>query len=172
MNPFRAIILSAALCVGAASVSARNVNCFIINRTDGVKDRLALHADLKVQQTEAGDLLMVHPSVTVCYPLELISNISAGFQSFSNDQYYLGDHVYDPEHDSIEAPEVDGLTISIADGVLTLGGVKTDVKIIDLQGKTLMNIAPADARVEVLTSQLPAGVYLLNVNQTTLKIKL
>lgn len=168
----RAIILSAALCVGAMAASARNVNAFIINRTDGVKDRLALHADLKVQQSPEGDLLLVHPSITVCYPLELINYISPGFQSFSPGQYYLGDHVYDPEAESIEAPEVDGMSLTITDGLLTLGGVSSEVKIIDLQGKTLLSVAPADGRVEIRTAQFPGGVYLLTANQTTLKIKL
>ncbi|MDE6534677.1 MAG: T9SS type A sorting domain-containing protein [Muribaculaceae bacterium] len=168
----RAIILSAALCVGALASSARNVNAFIINRTDGVKDRLALHADLKVQQSPEGDLLLVHPSVTVCYPLDLVKYISPGFQSFSAGQYYIGDHVYDPEAGSIQSPEVDGMTLSIADGLVTLSGVNSEVKIIDLQGKTLLSVSPSDGCVEIKTSQFPAGVYILNVNQTALKIKL
>lgn len=168
----RAIILSAALCVGALAASARNVNAFIINRTDGVKDRLAIHADLKVQQSPEGDLLLVHPSVTVCYPLSLINYISAGFQSFSSGQYYTGDHVYDPEANAIEAPEVDGMTLSISDGLVILTGVNSEVKVIDLKGKTLLSVAPSEGRVEIQTAQFPAGVYLLTANQTTLKIKL
>lgn len=169
---FRAILLSAALCVGALGASARNVNAFIINRTDGVKDRLAIHKDLKVQQSPEGDLLLVHPSVTVCYPLNLINNISGGFQSFATGQYYLGDHVYDPEQSAIEAPEVDGLTLNISDGLMTLEGVRTDAKVIDLQGKTLLTVRPEQGRIEIHTAQIPAGVYLLTVNQTTLKIKI
>lgn len=164
--------MSAVLCVGALAASARNINAFIINRTDGVKDRLALHADLKVQQSPEGDLLLVHPSVTVCYPLALVKYISPGFQSFSSGQYYLGDHVYDPEAGSILTPEVDGMTLSISDGLVTLTGVNSEVKIIDLQGKTLLSVSPSDGCVEIETSRLPSGIYLLTANQTTLKIKL
>lgn len=172
MNFLKAIVLCAALCAGASAASARNVNAFIINRTDGVKDRLAIHKELKVQQSPEGDLLLVHPSVTVCYPLDLISNITAGFQSFAAGQYYLGDHVYDPEQNAIEAPEVDGLTLNIADGLITLEGVRTDAQVIDLQGKTLLTVRPEQGRVEIHTAQIPAGVYLLTVNKTTLKIKI
>ena len=164
--------MSAALCVGGFAAFARNVNAFIINRTDGVKDYLALNAGLKVQQSPEGDLLLVHPSVTVCYPLNLINYISPGNRSFSAGQYYIGDHVYDPNQDAIVAPEIDGLTLSVSDGLVSLSGVKSDVKVVDMQGKTLLSASPSDGRVEIQTSRLPAGVYLLIVNQTTLKIKL
>lgn len=170
MKLFRAVILCAVVSFSAFSALARNINTVIINRTDGVKDRIAMNANLSISKADNGDLLMVHPNITVSYPTDLIQSVTVGYYSFPSGKYYYGDHELIP--DAIEAPEVDGLSVSVSENSVSIGGLKTDVSLIDLQGKVLMTVKPHNGEAEISTSQLPAGVYIIAANRTTLKIKL
>ena len=171
MNKLRALIICVAVLVGGAAASARNVNTLVINRTDGKTDKIALHKDLNITQSENGDILMVHPNITVTYPCELVKTLTGGFQTFATGNYYIGDHELKP--DAIEAPEVEGLTINIETDAIRIAGLgESSVRLIDLQGKTIVSVAVQGGEAVVSTASIPAGVYLLAAGKTTLKVKL
>ena len=171
MNKLRALIMCAVVLAGGAAAVARNVNTLVINRTDGKTDKIALNKDLNVTQAENGDIMMVHPNITVAYPIELVKSLTPGFHSFATGNYYIGDHEF--KEDAIEAPEVDGLTISIEADAIRIAGLGEDsVRLIDLQGKTIVSVAAQGGEAVVSTASIPSGVYLLCAGKTTLKVKL
>lgn len=171
MNKLRALIMCVAVLLGGAAASARNINTLVINRTDGKTDKIALHKDLNITRAENGDILMVHPNITVAYPCELVKTFTAGFQSFATGTYYTGDHEF--KEDGITAPEADGLSINIEANAIRIAGLdEGSARLIDLQGKTIVSVAVKGGEAVVSTASVPSGVYLLTAGKTTLKIKL
>lgn len=166
--------MSAAILAGGMVAGARTINTLIINRTDGKVDKIAMNENLDIHLGAKGDeVMLVHPSITVAYPLSFVKTYTVGFQNFATGNYYIGDHeVKDEPDDAIVAPEVDGLEIAIENGVIRIGGLKGDARLIDLGGKTLVSVKPASGTAEIRTETLPSGVYLLSADKTTLKIKI
>ena len=171
MNKLKAILMCAALLAGGFAASARNVNTLLINRTDGKTDKIAIHKELNITRAENGDILMVHPSITVAYPVDLVKNLTPGFQSFATDKYYIGDHEL-KEEDALTAPEVDGLSFSIVENQIIITGMQTGVRLIDLSGKVIYQASASDGQATISTTALPTGVYLLQADSTTVKVKI
>lgn len=170
MNKLKAILMCVSLLAGGLAASARNVNTLLINRTDGKTDKIAIHKDLNVTRAENGDILMVHPSITVAYPVDLVKNISPGFQSFATGSYYIGDH--ELKEDALTAPEVDGLTFAIEDNQIIISGLQNSARLIDLSGKVIFQSGATGGRTIIPTASLPGGVYLLQADTTTVKVKI
>lgn len=173
MNRFRVLLMCASLLAGAATAGARTINTLVINRTDGKTDKIAMHKNLDISLNDKDEILMVHPEVTVAYPREQVKSFTVGFQAFAAGTYYIGENQVnnDPE-DAIVAPEADGVSIMIDRTVISVSGVETGVRLIDLQGKTVASREAADGHVEIPIAELPAGVYVLIADKTTLKIKI
>ncbi|MDE6514045.1 MAG: discoidin domain-containing protein [Muribaculaceae bacterium] len=78
--------------------------------------------------------------------------------------------------DGISAPETDSaLTFARMGGTLTIGGIQgaATVTLYDLNGRAAASArVSANGNAAINVAALPAGVYLLNVNNTTLKITL
>lgn len=78
--------------------------------------------------------------------------------------------------DGISAPETaSALTFARLGGTLTIGGIQgaASVTLYDLQGRAAASArVSANGNAAINVASLPAGVYLLNVNNTTLKITL
>ncbi len=173
MNRLRALLICLPLLCGGFAAAAKNINTLIINRTDGKTDRIAIHKDLNVTRADNGDILFVHPSITVAYPVELVKNLTPGFYSFATDNYYIGDHeLKEEEEDAISAPEVSGLALEILQGQIVISGLQSGVRLIDLGGKVIDQAPASEGRAVISTASLPAGVYLLQAGQTTFKVKI
>ena len=170
MNKLKAILMCASLLAGGLAASARNINTLLINRTDGKTDKIAIHKDLNVTRAENGDILMVHPSITVAYPVDLVKNISPGFQSYATDSYYIGDH--ELKEDALTAPEVDGLSFSIGENQIVITGLQTSARLIGLGGTIVFQTPASNGQAIISTASLPAGVYLLQADSTTVKVKI
>ena len=175
MKKIRATFLSAAMLLGSLVSGARTINTLIINRTDGKTDKIAMNADLDISLNEDGDILLVHPAITVSYPQASVKYFSAGFQNFATGKYYIGDHeLKDDEEDGIAVPEVDGLEITVDGAVIRISGLSrgSDARLIALDGKEIVRVRPTDGRAEIRTSGLTAGIYLLVAGNTTVKIRI
>ncbi len=166
-------MIGASLLAGAVTAGARTINTLVINRTDGKTDKIAMHKNLDISLNEKGEILMVHPEVTVAYPREQVKSFTAGFQAFTSGTYYIGENqVKEDPDDAIVAPEADGVSVVIDRTVISVSGVETCVKLVDLQGKTIRVSNAADGYAEIHIAELPAGVYILIADKTTLKIKI
>ena len=180
MNKFRVFLVCASLLTATMAVGARTINTLVINRTDGKVDKIAMHKNLDISLNDKGEILMVHPEVTVAYPREQVKSFSAGFQAFASGSYYIGENQVkedpedpkDPEEDAIADVAADGVSIVIDRAVISVSGVENGVKLVDLQGKTVVSRKPADGSVEISIAGLPSGVYILIADKTTLKIKI
>lgn len=170
MSKFKVFLICMSMLAGGVTAGAKTINTLVINRTDGKTDKIAMHRNLDVSINDKGEILMVHPEVTVAYPREQVKNFTVGFQAFAAGMYYIGDNQV-KEEDAVVAPEVDGVTVLIDRSVIAVSGVKQGVRLIDLQGKTVVNRAVSGS-VEISIAELPAGVYVLVADKTTLKIKI
>lgn len=180
MNKFRVFLVCASLLTATMAVGARTINTLVINRTDGKVDKIAMHKNLDISLNDKGEILMVHPEVTVAYPREQVKSFTAGFQAFASGSYYIGENQVkedpedpkDPEEDAIADVAAGGVSIVIDRAVISVSGVENGVKLVDLQGKTVASRKPADGSVEISIAGLPSGVYILIADKTTLKIKI
>ena len=180
MNKFRVFLVCASLLTATMAVGARTINTLVINRTDGKVDKIAMHKNLDISLNDKGEILMVHPEVTVAYPREQVKSFTAGFQAFASGSYYIGENQVkedpedpkDPEEDAIADVAADGVSIVIDRAVISVSGVENGVKLVDLQGKTVVLRKPADGSVEISIAGLSSGVYILIADKTTLKIKI
>lgn len=183
MNKFRVFLVCASLLTATMAVGARTINTLVINRTDGKVDKIAMHKNLDISLNDKGEILMVHPEVTVAYPREQVKSFTAGFQAFASGSYYIGENQVkedpedpkdseDPEEDAIADVTADGVSIVIDREVISVSGVENGVKLVDLQGKTVVSRKPADGSVKISIAGLPSGVYILIADKTTLKIKI
>ena len=173
MNKFRAFLMCASLLAGAVTAGARTINTLVINRTDGKTDKIAMHKNLDISLNDKGEILMVHPEVTVAYPREQVKSFTVGFQTFAAGSYYIGENqVKEDPDDAIIAPEADGVSVVIDRTAISVSGVETGVKLIDLKGTTVAARSAAGGSVEISIASLPAGVYILIADKTTLKIKI
>ena len=173
MNKFRCVLMSVAMLVGASAFGAAKVNTLIINRTDGKIDKIAMHQDLDVSLNDKGEILMVHPEVTVAYPLELVKSFTPGYYTFTSGNYYSGDHQVDNgQEDAIVAPENEGVSVIIDRETIAVSGLKGSLLLVDMHGKTIRRSESVDGQAQIAIGSLADGVYVLIADKTTLKIRI
>lgn len=159
------ITLALAAAAGGFSAAASQPNVLCINRTDGAQDRLILSEKLDVKTSDEGNILLIHPEITVEYSIEEVRNFT--FEEVENPEVYEGDHQL-----AIEAPEIAGHDISVSDDGVRISGADTAV-LYDIQGRELMRRKSTSGEsILIETLSLPKGVYILRAGNTSLKIKI
>ncbi len=155
-----------AFCASALAASA--FNCLTINRIDGTSDHFALDRATTVSATADGGVKLVGTDVTVIYPSDEVD-------SYTFENYTFGSVKYDGDKEnlaSISSPQVNPISFSIADGTLTVHGAEpgSTLNLIDIQGRVVDSARASESGSATLRGN--SGVYLLNINRTTLKIML
>lgn len=152
----RALLAMCALAFSVGVQAATDTNALIINRADGVKEYLALHTEFSIESTPEV-IRLSRPEIVVEYAMGEVTDFRFG-------NYDFGESLYEGSHqasiDEISAPE---RAIGFDDNAITSS---QSMQIFDLKGREVAR----GSRVE--TSSIPAGVYIVKVGSTTLKIKL
>lgn len=136
-----------------------NLNIINIVGTDGSREQLALHEKLDFKISANGALLLVHPEVTVEYPLSELSHLE--FANTANPGLYTGNH-----EAGIDAPQAPDHRITITPDAISCADGEV-LEAFDLKGRRI-----ASAKGELALKNLPAGgVYIVRIGSTSLKIK-
>lgn len=139
--------------------AGNNLNIVNIIGIDGSREQLALHEKLDFKISADGALLLVHPDITVEYPLSELSHLE--FANVANPALYKGDH-----EAGIDAPEAPAHRITITPESIS-GADNEPIAAYDLQGRRI-----AAAKGSLSLSNLPAGgVYIVRIGSTSMKIK-
>ncbi len=151
-------------CLALASVAGTayaqttsGTNALIINRADGVKEYLALNPKFSIETLD-NTFRLVHPDVTVEFALGDVEKFTFGHHSFAANVAYEGDNDIQSSIDDVRERE-----ISITAGAIS---ASTIIVVFDLNGREVAR------GLSVKTSSLPAGIYIVKVGSTTLKLKL
>lgn len=136
-----------------------NLNIINIIGTDGSREQLALHEKLDFKISSEGALLLMHPEITVEYPLSELSRLE--FANVANPALYKGDH-----EAGIDAPQAPDHRITITPESIS-GADNEPIEAFDLKGRRI-----AAAKGSLSLNRLPAGgVYIIRIGSTSLKIK-
>jgi len=162
------MVLAVAVAASAATLSAATkdtpFNILCIDRADGVQERLMLDPALKITMSARGDILLIHPKITVEYTADEVSHFT--FTTETEPQLYVGDH-----ESSISGPEAPDRTILITGGYVKVSGTD-DVTLHDVRGIEIARALTDGTSATLKTDGLPAGIYILRAGSTTLKIRL
>jgi len=140
----------------AYAQSSSGANALIINRADGVKEYLALNQKFRIE-TSDNTLRLVHPDVTVEFALGDVEKFTFGNHGFAANAVYEGDH----NMSSID--DVREREISITSDAIS---ASVTIVVFDLNGREVAR------GLSVKTAALPAGIYIVKIGSTTLKLKL
>lgn len=155
----RVAVLAALLACFMPLSAGNNLNIINIIDNDGSCEQLALHEKLDMQLSADGALLLVHPEITVEYPLSELSHME--FANADDPGLYNGDH-----QAAIDAPEAPARRITITPDFIS-GADNETIAAFDLQGRRV-----ASAKGSLRLADLPAGgVYIVRIGSTSLKIK-
>lgn len=139
-------------------------NVLCINRTDGVTDHLKLDAEMTITMTSEGVIRMVHPKITVEYPSDQVSHFA--FADTENPDLYDGDH-----EASISTPALPDREILISGNEIRVSG-NDGLTLYDLRGVEITRVEAADGSASIAIGGIPAGVYILRIGSTAVKIKI
>lgn len=143
----------------------QTLNVLHISRADGESEYLMLDPDLIIRFLPDA-ILLVHPEVTVEYPLDDLSKFIY--------EYMENPVVYDGTHESArDALQQLGLQtgVVITRSEITVSGVDS-LSLYDLQGREQVRATGTDGCVTIQTASLPAGVYILRAGDLTLKVRI
>ncbi|MDE7336370.1 MAG: hypothetical protein K2N10_08725 [Muribaculaceae bacterium] len=139
--------------------AADNLNIVNIIGTDGSREQLALHEKLDMKISPEGALLLIHPEVTVEYPLGELNRLE--FAHVANPGLYKGDH-----EAGIDAPQEPDNRITITPDAINCADSEA-IAAFDIQGRKV-----AEAKGSLSLNRLPkGGVYIVRIGSTSLKIK-
>lgn len=157
---FATIFLALAMGGGIAHAqTSAYANSLVINRTDGVNEYLQLTTDFNVD-AEPGLIRLIHPEITIEYAMDEVENFKFVKHTFGQDQVYEGTHAANDAIVETNAPQRE---LQYVDGMLS---ASETIVAYDLGGREVAR------GTKIPTSQLPAGIYILKIGSTSLKIKL
>lgn len=157
MKKTLASLIMALACSGAWA--ATTFNTLIINRADGVEERMALASSFAIY-ADGRNITLQHSKVTLEYAMEEVKNFTFGNHTFAEGESYEGDHIKVSAIDEVEAP---GREIILGDSEISSS---TGLIVYNLKGIEVARGTRVD-----LTS-LPAGIYVVKAGTTTMKITL
>lgn len=152
-------------CVCATAADPAAYNVLTIDRTDGVRETVQFSPAM-VLKFLPETIRIEHPQVTVEYAVSEVSAFT--YATVEDPKIYDGDHEVLTSIDEVSAP---GHDIKIStDGISATG--TDDLVVYNLSGIEIAR-AQSDGNGATLNiTSLPAGVYIVKLGNTTLKLRL